>query len=600
MIILGINFGHDAAASLIRDGKTINAIEEEKISRVKQDFGWPNNAVDVILKQQNLTPDDIDYVVFGGRIYNSIGKNEIKYRFNKDGNYKRYEIIDRITSYYNITTKKISDENQPLFEKELKGKGFNNAKVVFCNHHLCHANTAHYCSPFDVDLVITSDGHGDGHAMNFYVNDSENRLKCIRSNDYKTSVGQFYSAITTLLGFRATRHEGKITGLAAFGEPTGLVEKFSDLFYYEDDTLRRFPYGEEDKLWKLYKVDQGLSLKYKINLNTSESEIGKAYAKSALILIHWLKQNTEGYSKEDIAFACQNVTEKVILKEIDIVVEKHFKNQKVMVGLAGGVFGNVRVNQKIYEKEYVKNIFVQPAMGDSGLALGAAINTHLSINDPKETKQFRFSDTFLGPNYSADIDLYVDSIRKDYEVIKMEKPAFEIAKLLADNKIIGFWTGNMEWGPRALGSRSILLNTFDKTVNDTLNKRLNRTEFMPFAPAVIDFMATTYFPEYKDDVPAGDYMTITYDVDPQYHEILQAVVHVDGTARPQIVRRDVTPYYYDIINEFYKLTGCGAIVNTSFNAHEEPIVNTPDTALNGLKNNRIDFLVLENYLVKKR
>ena len=175
-----------------------------------------------------------------------------------------------------------------------------------------------------------------------------------------------------------------------------------------------------------------------------------------------------------------------------------------------------------------------------------------------------------------------------------------IAKKLADNKIIGLWHGSMEWGPRALGNRSLILNTFDRSVNDTLNKRLNRTEFMPFAPSVLDTVIKTYMPKYSEECPAADYMTITYDVDPKYHDILQAVVHVDGTARPQVVKRSTNPFFYDIITEFYKLTGCGAIVNTSFNTHEEPIVSSPMSAFSALVDDRIDILVLDKYMIVKK
>ena len=179
----------------------------------------------------------------------------------------------------------------------------------------------------------------------------------------------------------------------------------------------------------------------------------------------------------------------------------------------------------------------------------------------------------------------------------MDAPAKEIAQMLMDNQVVGFWHGTMEWGPRALGRRSMILNTFDRTVNDSVNKRLNRTEFMPFAPSIIDYMMETYIPSYKKDCPAADYMTVTYDVDPKYHDQLQAVVHVDGTARPQAVKKETNPYYYEIIDEFYKLSGCGAIVNTSFNAHEEPIVSGPEVAYKALKEDRIDSLVIDNYLI---
>lgn len=598
MKILGINFGHDSSVALIVNGKLINAIEEEKVSRIKQDFGWPKKSINFILSENKIKPSEIDLIVFGGGIYNHLRKNEIKYRFTKNKYRKLFEILDRSLAYFKIKTENISHKNKLVFTSQLKNLGFINAKIDFYNHHLCHAITAYYCSPFDVDLVLTADGHGDGQSLNFYVNGSDNNLSCIKSNDYKSSIGQFYSAITELLGFKPTRHEGKITGLAAFGSKTDLVDKFKKLFSYNNGILERYPYGDLDKNWADSRCHEELDLKAKINIETSESKVGTEYSKRGFLLLKWLKDNTQGYSKEDIAFACQNVTEYIILTELDIIYNEYFKNDKIKIALAGGVFANVRVNQKIYEKEYIDNIFIQPAMGDSGLALGAAINASY-INNSANNIYFTFNHAFHGPNYDSSLKLFVDSLNKEYDVSEMQNPAKQIAKLLSENKIIGFWNGSMEWGPRALGSRSILLNTFDTSVNDTLNKRLNRTEFMPFAPAVLDSLAKKYFPKYKDNVPAGDYMTITYDVDQKYHEELQAVVHVDGTARPQIVNKNTSPYYYKIIEEFFKLTGCGAIVNTSFNAHEEPIVSTAEVALGGLANNRVDVLILENYLIKK-
>ena len=178
----------------------------------------------------------------------------------------------------------------------------------------------------------------------------------------------------------------------------------------------------------------------------------------------------------------------------------------------------------------------------------------------------------------------------------MKNAPKKIAKLLFENKIIGLWNGKIEWGPRALGNRSIILNTFDKSVNNSLNERLNRTEFMPFAPVVLNSKAKEYFPNYKKNVPAGNYMTITYDTNKKYHDILQATVHVDGTARPQIINKDSKQLYNKILFQFYKISGCAALVNTSFNAHEEPILSSPLTAINALKNKRVDFLVMNDYI----
>jgi carbamoyltransferase len=217
------------------------------------------------------------------------------------------------------------------------------------------------------------------------------------------------------------------------------------------------------------------------------------------------------------------------------------------------------------------------------------------------TNQYRFLDTYFGPDYSVELKLFIKNIDLGkYKITDMgSNAAKHIAKLMNDNRIVGFWHGSMEWGPRALGKRSMILNTFDRTVNDSLNKRLNRTEFMPFAPSVIDYMVKTYMPKYEPKDLAADYMTITYDVAPEFHEVLQAVVHIDGTARPQVVKKESNAYYYDIIDEFYKLTGCGAIVNTSFNVHEEPIVSSPKSAFKALQDDRVDVLVLDSYLIEK-
>jgi len=551
------------------------------------------------LKRKNLHPKDIDIIAFGSMFYSEVGKNEIKYRFTKNRLDKSLEIIDRLTAYMRLSSKKISAQNKKVFLEQLHRLGYKNAKILFFNHHLSHAISAFYCAPFKADLIITCDGHGDGESFNFYAPGKGRIPECIVSNNYETSVGQFYSAITKLLGFRPTRHEGKITGLAAYGKPTELVSHFEKLFYYENDRLKRFPAGIQKKLWAEYKIDRKISLKGKINMKFSESDIGHRYAVNAWILQAWLEDVSKGFSKEDIAYACQHTAEKVVLDEIKRVYKTYMNGKSLKVVLAGGVFANVRINQKIYDLDFMDNIFIQPAMGDSGLALGAAILADIEKGNRKiDTNQYQFENTYWGPDYANEVENAIASLNGNgWKIKKLEHPAKGIAKLLASNKIIGFWHGPMEWGPRALGRRSILLNTFDRSVNDTLNKRLNRTEFMPFAPVVLDFKATEYFPKYNPDVPAGDYMTITYDTEPQYAKMLQAVVHVDGTARPQVIRMKTNPFYYDVLHEFYKLTGCGALVNTSFNAHEEPIVSSPEVALNALRSNRIDVLVLDDNMI---
>lgn len=597
MLILGVNFGHDASVCIIHNGRIIAAIEEEKVSRVKQDFGWPRKAINRLFGEHKFNKEDVAAIAFTEEIPKVLGKDEIMFRFTKNSIQKNLEYINRITSYLKVSKRKIGEKGKITIAKQLKEEGFNHAEILYFDHHLSHAASAYYTAPVGANLIITCDGHGGASAFNFYQPTAEG-LKCIRANDYTVSVGAFYSMVTKLLGFRPNRHEGKITGLAAYGKPTELVEKFGDLFYYEDNQLRRFPGKDLEKYWQQYEIEKTLSLKEKINLQEASSKVASDYARRAMVLLAWLKKTTEGYRKEDIAFACQHTAEQVVLEETRNVIKYAYEGQTVMCALAGGVFANVRINQKVYELPEVENIFVHPAMGDSGLGLGNAVLADIAMRSKdNQTRAYSFEHTYWGPDYTADLMTFVAQFEDDAIIMrKMEKPAEKVAQLLADNKIVGFWQGSMEWGPRALGRRTIMLNTFDKKVNDILNERLNRTEFMPFAPVVLDKMAATYFPNYKEEVPAADYMTITYDTDKQYHDILQATVHVDGTARPQIAYKDKTPLYYDILEQFYKLTGCGALVNTSFNAHEEPILSAPETAINALRTNRVDYLVMEDYL----
>jgi carbamoyltransferase len=600
MIILGINFSHDSSVAIIKNGKIVAAIEEEKTSRIKQRFGWPHTALEVLLKHNNIKKDEVDVIAFGSLFYNELAKNEISYRFLGSKAYRRKEIFNRVLSYYVAPVQQFGERNKKVFEKMVRGLGYRKAKVKFYNHHLSHAASAYYAAPFESDMIITCDGHGDGESFNFYTFNNKQGITPLKINDYKVSIGQFYSAITKLLGFRPTRHEGKITGLAAYGKHTHLIEDFSAFFAYDSkNNLIRYPFENEDAIWKQNRMDKNLTLANRINMRTSESAVGMQYAKRAEILLQRIKELAEGHTKEDIAYACQYVTEKVVLEEIKNVIKNNSsKKTGLKISLAGGVFANVKLNQRIYEMAEVDNVFVQPAMGDSGLAMGAAMLADIQENKKDiNTRDYVYSDTYWGPAYDDEIEGFLQQIAGEATVVKMEQPAKQIAQLLKDNQVVGFWHGHMEWGPRALGKRSMILNTFDKTVNDSVNKRLSRTEFMPFAPSIIDYKVKTYIPAYDESCPAGDYMTITYDVDKQYHEELQAVVHVDGTARPHVVTKESNAYYYDIIDEFHKLTGCGAIVNTSFNAHEEPIVSTPAVAYKALKEDRIDVLVLEQYLI---
>lgn len=597
MNVLGINYGHDSSACLIQNGELMAAVEEEKLSRKKSELGYPEKAIQYLFEKFGLTEADIDVVAFGGFSYNLYSPHDIKHRFFRKKIDRYVDLAYRIGAFLNILKQNVGEQNKAFFIEQVRQKGFKNAQILFYKHHLAHAASAYYHAPFKADLVITCDGHGDGEAFNFYLPDVHDDLSLIVENDYTTSVGQLYSCVTSFFGFKPNRHEGKIMGLAAFGKATDLVQKMNALFFYENNALKRFPNKPFEDKFQLANKERLIALRKKMSFK-GLNPTGADYALNSILLADWLQKNTEGYSREDVTYALQKNTEGVVLKEIQRVLQANFKEKCVKLALAGGVFANVRLNQLLRELPNVDNIFIQPAMSDAGLSLGAAVLGERETR--KKNAFYPMNDSYLGVDFSNEIPAFIENLEAKHThltVLKPENPAEIIAQFLMADKIVGFYAGRMEWGPRALGRRSIIANPFRKEVNTELNRRLNRTEFMPFAPSILDYKATEYLINFDENCPASDYMTLTYDVKTAYHEQLQAVVHVDGTCRPHIVKKENNAYYYAVLEAFYQKSGCGAIVNTSFNTHEEPIVATPQNALNALLEKRIDILVLENYII---
>lgn len=590
MTILGINCGHDSSICLIQDGTIVCAVEEEKMSRQKSEIGFPLKALQYVSEKYDLKNIPIDIIAIPDKPYDFKSYLELQYRFTKKLIYRRLEQSRRFLTYFNLLPNLPFERNRNLFEKLVRQQiGSSETPIIYYNHHLTHATSAHFTAPFEADLTITCDGRGEEASFNFYLpNMRTGDLALVRMNDYSVSVGQVYSVVTTFMGYKANRHEGKIMGLAALGKPTPLVDAFKKLFYYENGQLRRLPNKERSI---------ALSFRNKISFKTALHGFGKEYALNTAWLMAWLTEITEGYDRADIAYALQKMTEDVVLTEIRsfLVENASLLPNKIKIAIAGGVFANVRLNQLLFELPKVENIFIQPAMSDAGLSLGAAILADFRFNN---AAKYVFKDAYVGADFSDDIPAFINQIESEFKVQILEDAPSVIAELLAKNTIIGFYQGRMEWGPRALGNRSIIANTFRKEINLELNNRLNRTEFMPFAPSILDIVADEYLENYDDNCAANEYMTMTYSVKKAYHELLQAVVHVDGTCRPHIVRQKTNPYYYAILKAFYAKTGCGAVVNTSFNVHEEPIVATPFHALRALKDRRIDVLVVENYLIE--
>ncbi len=589
MTILGIHCGHDASICLIQNGTLICAVEEEKISRQKSEQGFPLNALQYLIEKYDLEKQQIDIIAIPDKPYYFKSRFALQFLFRKKKVHKRLEQLRRLATYLYLLPNVSLENNRFYFENLIRNHiGAPKTKIIYYNHHLAHAASAYYTSPFKADLCITCDGRGEEAAFNFYLpNKGTGDLALMRMNNHATSVGQVYSVVTTFLGFKANRHEGKIMGLAATGKPTALVDDFKSLFFYENAQLCRLPDKDQPV---------NLSLRHKFSFRTALIGDGRDYAVNMIWLNNWLIEKTKGFNRADIAYALQKMTEDVVLTEIRSFLAEFKKTlpSKIKIALAGGVFANVHLNQLIFEMPEVENIFIQPAMSDAGLSLGAAILAD-SLQIP--SSQYTFKDTYIGADFSNDIAPFINQISPNFTVKHLVDAPSVIADLLDNDKIIGFYQGQMEWGPRALGNRSIIANPFRKEINQELNRRLNRTEFMPFAPSILARVANDYLENYKENCPASDYMTMTYNLKEQYHEKLQAIVHVDGTCRPHIVRKATNPYYHAVLQAFYEKTGFGAIVNTSFNVHEEPIVATPYDALKALKDKRIDVLVVEDYLI---
>jgi carbamoyltransferase len=550
---------HESGACLLSDGKLVTAITEERLSRKKNDGSYPFKAIREVLRISGIAERDIDLISQAGLPPIARARRMLATQwqlYNDTG-----IVLPKRLRYALLTAKKIKrtlpDELQNIPHREWA-------------HHHCHAASAFYTSPFDRATVITLDGIGDSSicgSISLGQGDSLSRLH--EFNGYY-SPGILYSYITKALGFKPARHEGKITGLAAYGDPEACYREFKSLIEY-DRTRHQFfskqipalfgP-GSED-LWSIPLVD-GLLRRFE---------------------------------HKDIAAALQRVLEEEVVTMVADGLEKAGAPDLV---LAGGVFSNVKLNQRIREGCKVRNIYIHPGMGDDGLMVGAAYLGAEALSRERGAgfKREFLKTVYLGPGFSSSEILEAARRHgmKAEQTLHIEE---DIASHLAAGRVVGRFNGRMEYGPRALGNRTIMADPRDPRINESLNQRLKRTEFMPFAPSILEEDAHLYFKDWNRDHVAARFMTMTYDVFPKAQENCRAVVHVDGTARPQIVREEDNPSYYRTIAAYKRLTGLPIVVNTSFNIHEEPIVCTPDDALRSFSTCCVDILAMDSILISK-
>jgi carbamoyltransferase len=604
MRVLGISpLDKDATVSFVQDGKVVFACGEERLSRVKLQGGFPHRALKLGFERTGWTPASIDAVAYA--FFDGDGEAKLmEEAFAKDAAAHRSDCtaaslqrlqyvssngyaVDRTqlipglaseaaefmppkpwlkrTIYGRIAKSSWLDwqAHRHYFKKWVKGSAAEHReytqelsaglagygldkKLRRFHHHDTHAANSFFASGYDKAMLVTFDGYGSGACGGIYTGD-ESGIKLLHRFDFPNSLGHFYEQVTSGLGFKPMRHEGKIVGLAAYGNPKHLEQILLDRFECTDGDIRM-----------------------RASLNPL-----------------FVRALAARFAKRDIAAAYQRVLEIVATQSIAYWLKKTgMKN----VAVSGGVHANVKLNQRIREIDGVESVFVYPNMGDGGCATGAAMLcfTRNVFNAPVDN-------VYYGPDYSdAQIEAALKRAELHYE--RVDEIEDRVAELLTRDCIVGRFNGRMEYGPRALGNRSVLYPAGDPEVNQWLNHQLGRTEFMPFAPAALASEAHKLYNNVAGCEKTAEFMTITFDCTEQMKRQCPAAVHVDGTARPQLVSERTNASFHKILQGYFARTGIPAIINTSFNMHEEPIVCSPEDAVRAFLLGNLDYLAIGSFL----
>ena len=603
MKVLGISpLDKDSTVTVVEDGVIKYAAAEERFTRVKLQDGFPWRALENALEVTGSTMRDFDRIVYPFLTFDQettlFEKNLEKERDFLDETEanatteelrdaksrvpatrppvpglaepnERYEkgllktLAYRVLASEGVVSRNVAKRSSERWGREATtfhyrwqqelenalGELDATQKLQRVEHHLSHAANAYYKSGFDEALVVTLDGYGSGLSGSINVGRG-GKIERLHGQEYPHSLGTFYESVTSALGFTPSRHEGKIVGLAAYGDPAVLGNLLRRRFVQQNGGFRIV-------------------------------ETNNVYF-ARLLATH--------FPKIDVAAAYQRVLEEVAVAYVSQYLKKTGTRNLV---LSGGVVANVKLNQRLWEIQGVDGIFIHPNMGDGGCGTGAAL---LQFAGAPETRT-RLRDVYLGPEFSS--EEIAEALNRAHLPFTEYKPIEpKIAMLLAAGKVVARFDGRMEYGPRALGHRSILYHAKEPAVNQWLNQRLGRTEFMPFAPATLYEHRNACYLHVKGAEYAAEFMTLTFDCTDAMKRDCPAAVHVDGTARPQLVSAEGSPGFHRILTEYHKLTGIPSVINTSFNMHEEPIVCTPDDAIRAFMQGNLDYLAIGNFLVE--
>ena len=561
MYILGIWDGHDSGAAIVKDNEILVAINEERLTRRKLEIKFPYKSIEACLNYLKIKYSDISEIAVStsdpaktlARIVPSTKEEYYLIRRRKKDltflNFQKKKFKYKLTELKpNWITTFVSKK---IVRKELDKIGFKNYRLSVVDHHICHVAAAAFCSSFNECLVITLDGLGDG--VSGSVNISKDKiLKNISTISAKDSFGIFFEHVTNLMNMRELEDEGKVMALADYAYP------ISD---------------KENPMLNFFALE-GLNIKAKY---------------SSLKMYQELKKILWRYPSEQFANMAQKTLEHFIIKLIQNIIKETGINK---IALSGGVASNVKVNMKIRNLPECDECFVFPHMGDGGLALGAAMYLNYQLN---EVTNYKFDSIAFGLEYSNDeIEKELKLENLNYKVpLDLEK---ETAELIVQENIILWFQDRMEYGPRALGSRSILALPNDPNIKDELNLRLKkRVWYQPFCPTILEEDAQSLLEDFNGKI--NYFMTMAYNVREEFRQDLIAVINIDGSCRPQILENNNNSKYVKLLKEIKTLTGKGVLLNTSFNIHGEPLVCSPKDAIKTFISTGIKYLVIGNFIV---
>ena len=569
MYILGITcYAHESTCSLIKDGKIICVIEEERLNREKHTWRYPKLAIQECLDIGSITIDDIDHITYFWKPWKEITGNI-------------YHMLRYFPASLNLLRSESGGNSLLFFRRFLMMKNVGRRikkqfrlkhvpKIKFIEHHLSHAASAFFVSPYSESAILTFDGRGESTSTMLSYG-TNNQIKKIKEIKVPHSLGHLYSAITDYLGFKSFYDEWKVMGLSAYGKET-YINDFQDLIIY----LGHGEYRLNLKYFKFHTHGTSIWMSdYFLEKFGPKREYSGKYT-----------QHTY-----DIALALQKLIESIGVR---IATDLYKLTKSTNLCIAGGVALNVLMNKAIVKETPFKNYFFQPISNDAGPSFGSSLYYYHQILG--YDRGFIFDSVYLGPQYSnKEIESVLISYNLHYE--KTENIAKITAEHIASGKIVGWFQGRMEAGPRALGNRSIVVDPRSKDMKDRLNERVKRREFFrPFAPSVLEEKVDEYFIMPKNQL--SPYMMLVGDVIEKKRTVIPAITHADGTARVHTVSRKSNPKYWDLISEFEKITGVAVIINTSFNENE-PIVNTPKQAVECFLRTEFDVLSIGDYIVIK-